>query len=248
MKFIKFLLSILLMSVLLTGFGCERDRQRGDLSNNKISYTNSISGRWIYRGSSAFGGEDGFTLELEIDGAVVSGTFSSVLNRVNPAVRIDAGAFNGTYDMKKQIIMGTWEGDRDDYGTFTAKFNPDDYTLTWNAEVKVSDNDYTIPRKMKLVKDTAEQISAGEEKKIIDIAGTGIKKRFPKGNYELSIIHDVQNIIVIEAAPGESEETDVVYIYLKRSGTGYVVVLGPGKKFTQKEYMERGIPKVVWVD
>ena len=118
---------------------------------------NPFAGVWLYQGESIYGGEDGFDLELNIEGTVVTGTFSSVLNRINPAVRIDTGTITGVYNKAKNSISGNWEGDRYDAGTVTMRLDPKTNALIWNSTLRANGEnfvpgDYSIPQSMRLVR------------------------------------------------------------------------------------------------
>lgn len=248
------------VTVISTGLGCSSAPTGRNTTQAVTSTQISVSpltGTWLFTGPSDYGGTDGFDLELAINGTMASGTFSSVLNRVNPAVRIDTGTVTGTYDPFSGSIAGIWKGDRSDAGTVTMKFNPQTKQLDWQSTVRASGEDfapedYSIPKKMLLVKNSVNDLSVEERKQIVDTTTAYANKKSTIKKFTVSVAQVVgisqSTFVLAEVIADESEEADVVYVYLKRSGTGWTAILGPATQIDHTNLRFQGIPEVMWMD
>lgn len=207
-------------------------------------------GHWDYYTADDAGYSQGINVRLFIEDDNIVGDFDAVWSFPGaPAARLNNGTLQAT-DVKPNEIKATWEGSRDDRGEVVLRLSADKQQLTWVGTLAQgsADDGYAVNgtrvfhRNQWVAWTPAQQTEFLQTVKNL-LQTKGSEYTIQPG--EDATIMVAGNYAVINAFIPNSPNEESGWVYLKKEGDGWDIILGPKVRFSKAELDQAGIPEVM---
>lgn len=207
-------------------------------------------GHWDYYLSGDDGYSQGVNLRLFVEDNNVVGDFDAVWSFAGaPAARLNNGTLVATV-VKPNEIVAEWEGSRDDKGQVTLRLSADKQELTWEGTLSTDavDDGYALNGKRTFYRNHWVTWTAVKQTEFLQTVKKVLQDK--KSKYTIQPGEDATimvtgNYAVINAFVPDAPDEESGWVYLKRTGDEWSIVLGPKVQFSKTELDQAGIPEVM---
>lgn len=211
-------------------------------------------GHWDYYLSGDDGYSQGVNLRLFVEDNNVVGDFDAVWSFPGaPAARLNNGTLQ-VKSVKPDEIVAEWEGSREDIGQVILRLSADKQKLVWDGKLGAGavDDGFALDGKLVFYRNQWTAWTPAEQAQFLQIVKDLLKKE--GNNYTIQPGEDATimvtgNYAVINAFVPDAPDEESGWVYLKRTGDEWSIVLGPKVQFSKTELDQAEIPEVMryWV-
>lgn len=207
-------------------------------------------GHWDYYVAGDDGYSQGVNLRLFVEDGSVAGEFDAVWSFSGaPAARLNNGTLVAT-SVKPGEITADWEGSREDKGQVVLRLSADKQVLTWEGTLSTEaiDDGYALNGKRVFHRNQWVAWNPVQQADFLQTVKALLQEK--KSNYTIQPGEDATIMVtsdyaVINAFVPNAPDEESGWVYLKRNGEKWSVVLGPKVQFSKSELDQAGIPEVM---
>lgn len=207
-------------------------------------------GHWDYYRAGDDGYSQGINLRLFVEDGNIVGDFDAVWSFSGaPAARLNNGTLQAT-SVKPTEIVATWKGSRDDQGQVILRLSADKQTLTWEGTLAQgsADDGYALNGTRVFHRNQWVAWTPAEQTEFLQTIKNLLQTK--GSNYTIQPGEDATimvtgNYAVINAFIPNSPDEESGWVYLKKEGKSWNIVLGPKVHFSKAELDQAGIPEVM---
>lgn len=207
-------------------------------------------GHWDYYMAGDDGYSQGVNLRLFVEDGSVAGEFDAVWSFSGaPAARLNNGTLVAT-SVKPGEITADWEGSREDKGQVVLRLSADKQVLTWEGALSTDaiDDGYALNGTRVFHRNQWVVWNSVQQTDFLQTVKKLLQEK--KSNYTIQPGEDATimvtgNYAVINTFIPNSPNEESGWVYLKKDGEKWGIVLGPKVRFSKSELDQVGIPEVM---